>query len=417
MPTNYNTMGGTGPKKAPEPKFHQNRPWEFRGTICGLLIDVGSRTASQVMMLIPMVGSVLLGEGAGLRCSEKVYPKSLAPDGAWMVYVCEYLSAFSKAYPVLAATAVMLITGRNLLQKRLYYGMLQSGGVVTFGQNNPLKDILFWFLVASYGHCVAYLGLICFVFNKDGELYFHETGKLEDGTLKSELKMGDEELQMILQVCTLLLIPGAFFLIFFYGGYDIEGTLVPLSQYIHDAKDVAADKEDAKKSLSQLRMLSDSITKVVLEDFEDQIFATAGDYEGKCMEVKKMSLRAEEEYVKEDLPQIPLFESMWPGQLLLKPDIKGDLADNFKLLWTILMPVFLILIGVLCTYMASHIWTDIYELWTDYLANYKVIPHMLVFIVHFVVVIVFCRPFIQTIQWRFKRSPLMDAAETTGLNA
>jgi hypothetical protein len=371
--------------------YTQHRAWEFRGTVLGLVIGAASSSVGQVMLLIPMLIHVIFGNDTIMKCDNEHHPALARVT----IYLCEYTTAYVVSFPVLAATGLMLIIGRNLLQKRLYYGVLQGGGVMGFSQNQPLKDSIVVLLIWCYLHCVSYLVLVLWVCYREGNF------KTVDGAVHMEPKA----FGLIMGVISLLLLPATFFIIFFYGAYDIEASLVPLSQFVHDAEDVTADSDDdAENSLMKLKMMHDGIAKAVLEENEDLIFATKGDHEDKNRKLVQYYRKNEKEHAKDELPTLTLWKSFWPGLLLLKPDITEDYAQRFKTLWfAVTAFFFLVFIGML-VFLGIFIGFDCYTLFGH--AKYQSIPHLVVFALHFIVVTAFMLPFLETVSWRWKKSPL-----------
>eukprot|EP00929_Paragymnodinium_shiwhaense_P109909 TRINITY_DN76503_c0_g1_i1.p1 TRINITY_DN76503_c0_g1~~TRINITY_DN76503_c0_g1_i1.p1 ORF type:complete len:409 (+),score=80.12 TRINITY_DN76503_c0_g1_i1:144-1370(+) len=392
----YSTM--EDPKKEPVVPFDQGRAWESRGSILGLLIDVGGATASQLIMLVPMVANSLSKDGTFMSCDETLHPVLKTPT---MLFLCEYLTAFALVFPVLAATAIMLLIGRNLLQKRFYYGMLQAGGVVTFAQNNVFKEIIFWVIVVSYVHCLGYLALVIYVCRREGNFY------VSNGSLV----MGENEGLMIGSCISLLLLPGALFTVFFFCAYDVEYTLVPLSQYVHDAHDVAkseaADVVDPT-GLSQLENIHDSHMCMLLQEKEAELLATAGDHEAKFRETLEVYRSERAELRKRELSSIGLFESFWPGRLLLKPVVQGEAGGYFKVLWFTIVSVFLLVFLCLIGYLLVLIAVD---LWRISKGDVLVLGSTAVLLVHLIVVLGFLWPFLESITWRWASSPISGVVE------
>jgi len=370
--------------------YTQHRAWEFRGTVLGLVIGAASSSVGQVMLLIPMLIHVIFGTNTIMECDNEHHPALTRVT----IYLCSYTTAYVVSFPVLPATGLMLIIGRNLLQKRLYYGVLQGGGVMGFSQNQPLKDSIVVGLIWCYLHCVSYLVLVVWV------CYREDNFKTVDGAVHMEPKA----FGMIMGVISLLLLPATFFIIFFYGAYDIEASLVPLSQFVHDAEDVADSDDEAEHSMAKLKMMHDGVAMAILEENEDLIFAAKGDHEDKNRKFVQYYRKNEKEHEKDELPTLTLWKSFWPGLLLLKPDITEDYAERFKTLWFAVTAFFLLVFIGMLVFLGIFIGFDCYTLFGH--AKYQAIPHLVVFVVHFVVVTAFTLPFLETISWRWKKSPL-----------
>lgn len=380
-------------KPRKELPFWMGRNWESRGTIFGLLIDSAGRVAGPTIMLIPMVMHVVYSKDSFMACNSHDHPS--LKDDFWL-YLCEYLTAFASAFPVLCATALMLVAGRNLLQKRLYYGMLQAGGVVTFSENDPLRDPIIWAILTCYLHVFAYFCLVLYVCSEEGTLKFNDKGVLV---------MGTKDRELILGFVSLMLLPATLFTAFFYGAYDIESTLLPLSQFVHDAEDVADNAGESGEALADLVIMSDAVCKCVLADNEDELFGSVGDHEEKCKDLYHMYEAHEENYVAADLKSISLWSSFWPGMLLLKPDIDGQMGKPFKTLWFIVIGIFAFIFASMLVFISVHFYEDVARL-TEKPERVQVYVHAGVFFIHLVIVCAFTWPFIQSIMWNFKISPL-----------
>jgi len=369
-------------------QYQQGRNWEGRGAILGLVIEAASRSAGQAMMLIPMLMVALSGDMKLLNCRQR---QGMTGSQAVM---CEYFTAYAVAFPVIATTGMMLVVGRNLLQKRLYYAMLQAGGVMTFGQNNPLADVLVWIVIWCYGHCLCYLIFVINTCFNEGTFEFR---------LGGGVRMEEEALKLIVGCVSMLILPSTLFTIFFYCAYDIEGTLLPLSQYVHDALDVADTQspDQDQTALAALELMSDAITKSVLEDRQDEIFAIASNHEKKCGELLQKYLECENHYDEKEVQAVGLFTSFWPGGLLLKPDMTGAYAKRFKHLWFSLCSVVLLVFAILFCFIGA-------QLAKDAAALPQALPSLLVFLVHVFVLAAFCLPFFRTMMQAFEHSPLLS---------
>eukprot|EP00929_Paragymnodinium_shiwhaense_P094171 TRINITY_DN545_c1_g1_i7.p1 TRINITY_DN545_c1_g1~~TRINITY_DN545_c1_g1_i7.p1 ORF type:complete len:445 (+),score=145.93 TRINITY_DN545_c1_g1_i7:195-1529(+) len=393
--TSYNTMKETPrDKKAP---FFQERDWEGRGFILGLLIDVGGATASQLFMLMPMVTNALSKDGNFLSCDDKLHPSL---SGKLMG--CEYLTSFCLGFPALCSTAIMLLIGRNLLQKRFYYGMLQAGGVVTFGQNNVLKEVIFVMIAVCYLHCIGYLSLVIWVAGKEDKF------SLAGG----KLTMGDSEWIMVGSCISLLLLPGALFLGFFYGAYDIEGTLVPLSQYVHDAQD-AQERLKLDGNLSNLIVLEDEILRVVLREKKNELTQDEGDYEEKCRLLLTVYRQNEEDISQRQINAVGLFGSFWPGELLLRPAMTGEMSEYYQTMWFSVVGVCCVVFFILISFLSAMVGVDI---WQIFHGKIQFTVATMVMLFHLIVVLSFLWPFIESLAWRWQHSPLATVVDAKNEN-
>jgi len=382
--------GATQDKDGKVP-YEQGRAWEDRGTILGLLIDVGGSSAGQIMLLMPMIANSLKKSESFISCTAKLHPSLQTPG---LVFLCEYLTGFALAFPVMAITGVMLIIGRNLLQKRFYYSMLKSRAVVCFSQDDPLKEMVFWAIVICYLHCLGYFFLVLYVCDQEGKFAITADG----------IKAGENELLMLGSCFSLLLLPGALFTVFFYGAYDVQGTLVPLSQYVHAAEE-AEERLHIKGGLDDLRVVNDTFARAVLREFPAAILSSEGGYEEKCDTVKEIVLREKPELSKRPQHAINLFHSFWPGELILKPQLVGESEDYFKTLWFSIVSFFMVIFLLLLGFLVYCMGLDAVR---AYGGNMSAVSHAAVLFFHFIIVMGFMWPFVESITWRWANTPLSD---------
>lgn len=380
--------GATKDKEEKTP-WEQGRAWEDRGSILGLLIDVGGGSVSQILMLLPMITNSLKKSGNFISCNTTLHPSLRTPG---LVSLCEYLTAFALAFPCLALTGVMLFIGRNLIQKRFYYSMLKSNGVVSFTQNNPLKESVFWVILICYLHCLGYFFMVLYVCDQEGKFAITTDG----------IKMGSNEALMLGSCFSLLLLPGALFTLFFYGSYDIEGSLVPLSQYVHDAEE-AFEKFKIKGNLSTLSTLDDNYAKIVLKEQQAEFLVQDSGYEDKCDKIKDIVLREKPELEQRPRQNISLFHSFWPGEMLLKPTCVGEAEEYFKTLWFTIVSIFMVVFVGVIVFLCVMVGVDFYRVVMD--GDFHVLASSVVLFLHLILVLGFTWPFFESITWRWAAVP------------
>lgn len=319
------------PRDGPEEK--EPKAWEARGTILGLCIDLGMIIWIQSVPLATMFIHSMVSYGKMFPCEEGGTYKLSFFDACY----CAYTKAFIRGFAPLALTAMCLIVGRDLLQKRTYYSVLKWRGVLEFAANNPFKDPVFLAVLISYIHLILHLIFIIWAtgfFSSDSSSKFlQHTGEGEDitgGDVKN--MVGDAfAFRLIVELVSFIVLPATLFIIFFFTAYDIEATLVPLSQYVHDARDAGEGAE-----LSQLEILEDCWVKEVLDAKAPDILGAAEDHENEFKELLNEYNLQRKTLEAKELIRMTMTESLWPAQLLLPIQASQDKpAKAFRYLWMV----------------------------------------------------------------------------------
>lgn len=297
--------------------------WEARGTILGLSIELGMIIWLQSMPLATMFIYSMVSYGKMFPCQVGGSYNLTFVDACF----CAYTKAHVRCFAPLALSAFCLIILRDLVQKRLYYWTLKHHGVIEFGSNNPLKDYIFIAVAISFVHIILHLLFIVYA-----------TGFLTGGPSNGFLQHSDEALlgdayafRIIVELVTLSVLPAVLFMIFFFCGYDMEATLVPLSQYVHDARDAGEQEE-----LSQLEILEDCWVKEILDTKTGEVLALAENHldEFKCLQQEYNKNRVELE--KKETYKIGLKDSLWASRLLLPAEATQDpAAKGFRVMWMV----------------------------------------------------------------------------------
>lgn len=319
------------PRDGPEEK--EPKPWEARGTILGLCIDLGMIIWIQSVPLATMFIHSMVSYGKMFPCEEGgTYSLSLQSACA-----CAYTQAFIKGFAPLALTAMCLIVGRDLLQKRTYYSVLKHRGVLEFAANNPFKDVVFLAVLVSYIHCILHLVFIIwatgfFSSNVSTKFLQHQGEDITNtgGDVKN-LVTDAVAFRLIVELVSFIVLPATLFIIFFFTAYDIEATLVPLSQYVHDARDAGEGAE-----LSQLEIMEDCWVKDVLDAKAPDILGAVEDHDLEFKELLNEYNRQRTTLEAKELLHLTILESLWPAQLLLPIQASQDKsAKAFRIMWLV----------------------------------------------------------------------------------
>jgi len=305
-----------------EPEWHSN------GTIVGLLVDVGGTSGYYMFLIVTMFFGLEANKDELLSCTVgsgdgqlKTWPQAC---------FCEYTKAHLLVFPLLSLSVVLVIMGRDLLQKRLYYGLLRNGGVVGFSQNKAFSDSLVLLLIVNYLHVVGHLALMYWV----GHVAAYspsedETSMMAPGFFRHQEDVMRGNLHALGFLWGTVLIPGTLVVVFVFLGYDIEKTLVPLSLYVHGLN-------GSEPPLSAFR---DASTKAVVEDPSGLVAAASGSELNTQYRVVVEA--ASQVPPAQDLegPAIGLHGALWPVALLLRPSTPDRDAQNFRWLWLALAGV------------------------------------------------------------------------------
>jgi len=285
----------------PEP-----RDWEDNGTVFNLVLDVASVAYSRIFLLLALVFSLEAGADRLMRCSQEETPE-LKNSGEELM--CHYTKAFLFTFPAMATTVLILLMGRDFLQKRLYYGLLKHGGVITFSENASYKDPVVVAMFIDFLHCAGYFFLHLLVLHRQGkdvnavssqgfvpEVSAVEASRfsgLDDvaafflaalrgggpklgggakgaGRGSRQKSYDDDDSAFGGYMATVMMLVATFMetvllIIFIWYAYDITATLVPMSEYLDAYEDVEGK---CKKDIPRLHTFKDTTAKRILEDSE-----------------------------------------------------------------------------------------------------------------------------------------------------
>lgn len=405
-PVEDNTQAATyGSCEAPE--IDEPLDWESNGSLLNLLIDIASEAISKVFLLVTLVASLESCEGSFLKCNQEDTPQL---NNYGEVLLCHYTKAFVFTFPAMATAVLLLLFGRDFLQKRFYYGLLKAGGVISFSDNTAWKDTFFMAMCFDFCHCVGYTCLHMIVLNRAGQeatsmrgfvpqanttaipmdgvgvstaastttavtaltttlavkgamLLLHRSGPVPGGNMRGPgFGTGSQTFQKYLQTVMVLVatfLETLLLIVFMYFAYDITGTLVPMSEYL----DCYEDQEE--NPMEDLHSFRDSVAKAILEHSPQIISGADGDLNKVYARIVDSYVKNKdlirhpgehppdesqveapspeepsedtepEEFTLADFPTIGLFKSLWPAELLLRRDVAGSEARNFRRVWVI----------------------------------------------------------------------------------
>jgi len=320
-------------RSAHKRKHHGSAPvhdyeWENRGKPVGLIFSDGVPAWFRTFLLLVILAGVWKEPTWQAPCPSGEGGMSLTKAA-----LCEYTKAYVLCFPEIALSVLLLMVGRNLLQKRFYYGLLKAGGVMEYSQNNPLRDPLMLLLFACYFHLLLFLGLIL-----TGAIEPPKLGGASGGMYTKQLKEGQKsmgkdhtgllsdpaKLALVLNLAGFIVLPGALVVMFLYLSYDLEQSLVPLSGFIEAGGDTEK-AEQGVRDLAALRVLEDGLAKPLAEENMDKLNDAHKSKGLKGLYEQLLQLYADEcsltvrlHAVEEPKNQkVKLLNSLWVAQMLL----------------------------------------------------------------------------------------------------
>jgi hypothetical protein len=310
----------------PEPEWHAN------GSIIGLLVDVGGTSGYYMFLILTMFFGLEANKGELLSCTVGAGAMQLA---TWpQACLCEYTKAHLLVFPTLSVSVVLVFMGRDLLQKRLYYGMLRNGGVVDFSHNKVFKDSLVLLLVVNYLHVIAHLALMYWVGNVEAHSPPQDEPSVvapgffrhQADAMRERFTVESGNLHVLGFLWGTVMIPGTLVVVFVFLGYDIEKTLVPLSMYVHGLHDSQAPEE----ALHALVVFRDATARAVIKDPSGPVATASGsDLDTQYRAVVEAAGQVPR---SQDLEcaSIGLHEALWPVALLLRSNTPDSDARTFR---------------------------------------------------------------------------------------
>jgi hypothetical protein len=221
----------------------------------------------------------------------------------------------------------MLLVGRLLIQKRLYYGLLRSGGVLQFSGNSCFRDRLVVFLILGALHCLVFMCVtspLLGQFVKFFQLAFNDTENGGDQT--DNQKLVDQTKMLYTLVASS--IPIITITVGAYLTYDITSTLVPLSQYVQDA-------ESAHTALNTLRPMHETLIRdlTLKEDLQsgNSPLGTAWAHLGGTGIIEAYVNSGTHDSAEPG--HVDLRDSLWPAALLARGGVWKEGAASFEHAW------------------------------------------------------------------------------------
>lgn len=249
-----------------------------RGSVYGILNDVSLNMGGYVCLTFTMLVNLpTLGRKLKMNPCDGIKDSHLSGVSSAL---CEYCEVYVLCFPLMTFTITLLVVGRDILHKRLYYRLLLERGVLRYRNKRPMHDFLILMSLWSFAHVCMYVCFLCVsLFNVGIDpkrafasgfkaLYRAISNPSSPGAgmvAKDAYKDTDPEgFTLLVHILCFVIVPGLFYLLFIFRMYPVDWTLVPLSEYISQA--TAASEE-----LNQLVVIEEFCAKAMLEDQFDSI--------------------------------------------------------------------------------------------------------------------------------------------------
>lgn len=309
----------------------EHHTWEHAASPPTLLANVGKEVCKKLFPLVLLFWQLFNERAYLMSCDGRSV-------GDWK-YPCEYTKAFIRGFPLLAASVVLLLGCRAILQQRFYYGVLKRGALLHFRQTKAWHDPLFFILIVSFIH-----GILHFVMDM-----------LTSDNWEGKLSLKEEELEDLKTMIKKYMLPCLIFFAFLVHAYDTEANLLPLSKFFQDSRERSADR------IVGLRMpyIVESEVQRVIPQLCLKTLPCETTLEHVYTEIikKTSDLPIEKE---DDAAGINwhLFKTLWPASVLLDQRVNDAEAKEFKRLFGSVHAVSVILLFMIFASFVSQAYKD-----------------------------------------------------------
>jgi len=240
----YGTMAGEPP---PVDKLR----WFARGAFLPLTQELSAQYGAYIILVCTMVTVPSVGP-VGYVQTDKWFPCDLKSEYIATYtgsIICEYTKTYVWSFPQLALASLLLLLGRDYVQKRFYYFMLKNGGVMSFVPRPLLRDSIVAVNLWAFAHFIFFCLLVAWRLWLGGIDPSKAATAVAKATMAAASNPGgpsrhkhmpvkdandSEGLQVLISLVIFLGLPGVLFILKLIDSYNIEITLVPLSEYIRD---------------------------------------------------------------------------------------------------------------------------------------------------------------------------------------
>jgi hypothetical protein len=287
------------------------QPWK-------LLQIAGSRVGQQVAVLFFLFYEVCAWNPHHhlilMNCRREVL-------GSW-VYMCEGTKAFARCFPLFAASMALIVTGRYILQFRIYYHFLIRKVLLDFTNHDIKRDLVLILVLLCFLCAVSHFVL---------DFFFPPYVTLDKMTV----------------VATAYFLPCGVFFILWREASDVEWHLMPLPKLVED------DPQWATQHIANSQKYLDTSIQHNFKNAQHKLYYEKPDHKFELDElldeIVMMSRPAVSNF--EDEPDHGdvkhgihgLYKGLWPGRILLNPFLKDDDSRKFRQAFMTFVFVFIVL--------------------------------------------------------------------------
>jgi len=338
--------------------------WEKNGEPTSLLMHMSVSFGKQLAALLLLFWQLIHQKSLLMTCDARIV-------GLW-VYPCEYTKTFVRCFPLVAASVVLLVGNRCMLQQRIYYGLLKRGGLLDFKNTKAWHDPLFFILLVCFFHGICHFLLDCMV--KDGGPL---AGYMEDHVAAPGMTIAPQSYQSELMheaenMVKNFALPSMIFFAFLCTSYDIESSLVSLSKYFEE------DPQSAKHTASHMQILDEDAVSGMIPHLSLKKSSAETSLHAVYSEITQLCPDRPSSYCGTEI-EWRLFGTLWPSKILLDPRLRGPDAERFRRMAILVKCFSLVVMSYTFGYFAWQAVKDFNDvragMWEDSCALFVLLLH------------------------------------------
>jgi hypothetical protein len=297
-----------GSQSGPEPEKHLFE-FEYRYQPWTLIFLAFATVGKQAVVLLFVFLQLTIWNPVG---ADQLLMHCTMDSFGWWAYPCEATKAFVRSFPLFAAGISMIVTGRYILQSRLWYNLLMKNVLLDYSNyrftNDSTMHILLGLFICSLLHFVQMLFFPSYV-----------------------------TFELVSRVGSVYLIPCGIFFYLFHSVCDIEHHFVPLPKFCEE------DLQWAKGHFARAQLFTGiSIRKAAKAAMEKlQKEKTDGRYtldefvDAAVDIANPRTPRGSSAVSEDDLSHVHgedavLLKGLWPGRILLNPHLIDPDSTAFR---------------------------------------------------------------------------------------
>jgi len=299
-----------------------NQEWAREFQSWKLLQVAGSRVGKQVAVLLFLFWEVCTWNAHHhlvlMNCRRDVL-------GGW-VYACEGTKAFARCFPLFSASMAMIVTGRYILQFRIYYHFLLKNVLLDFTNHDMKKDLVLILVFCCF---------ICALLHFSLDFFFPPYVTVDK----------------ITAIVTVYFLPCFVFFLLWTEASHVESRLMPLPKFVED------DPQWATDHISRSKKYLDTSIKHNCGLAERKLYYEKQDHRFTLDELLDEIIRIshpahvnfqdEPDHGETKHGVHGLYKGLWPGRILLNPYLKDEESRKFKNAYTLFIAVFIVVQCVL----------------------------------------------------------------------